>query len=87
MRCEKCQGLVVNDYGEVRCMNCGARPFEILREPEPAKQGRRRLCSNCKDDAAVGHRYCQRHLDYFVEYGRKKKAQRDEAQRLMQEQA
>lgn len=85
MTCERCQGLVVDEYGEVRCMNCGARPFEILREPEPAKQGRRRRCSNCKEAAVVGHNYCQHHLDYFVEYGRKKKMQMEQAQLLMQE--
>lgn len=66
-------------------MNCGARPMELLREPEAAKQGRRRQCSNCKEDAVVRHNYCQRHLDYFVEHGRKKKAQRDEMRVLLQE--
>ena len=85
MRREECQGLVVNDYADVRCVNCGARPFEILREPEPAKQGLRRQCSNCKDDAKAGHNYCQRHLDYFVERRRAKLTQADEAQRLMRE--
>lgn len=84
MTCKKCRGLVVNDFGDVRCMNCGNRPLELLREPEPATQGRRRQCSNCKDDAVVGHHYCQAHLDYFIEHRRNKKAQLDEAQRLMQ---
>lgn len=85
MTCEKCQGLVVNDYGDVRCMNCGARPLVVLRAPEEPKQGRRRSCSNCKALAAAGHNYCQRHLDYFVERRLQKRAQQDEAQRLMQE--
>lgn len=31
MRCVKCQGLVVNEYGDVRCLNCGRRYFP----PEP----------------------------------------------------
>lgn len=85
MRCEKCQGLVVNDYGDVRCMNCGNRPLELLREPEPATQGRRRQCSNCKAAAKVGHNYCQEHLDYFVEHRLKKKAQMEQLEGLMQE--
>lgn len=85
MTCARCHGLVVNDYGDVRCMNCGARPCQVLREPEQAPQGRRRGCSNCAEDAVVGHHYCQRHLDYFVERRRSKKAQMDEAQRLVQE--
>lgn len=85
MTCARCQGLVVNDYGDVRCMNCGARPLVVLRAHEEPKQGRRRSCSNCKGDAKAGHNYCQRHLDYFVERRRAKLAQADEALRLMQE--
>ncbi|MDP3595368.1 MAG: hypothetical protein Q8S75_00045, partial [Nitrospirota bacterium] len=79
------QGLVVDDFGDVRCMNCGARPLVVLRAPEEPRQGRRRPCSNCKDDAKAGHHYCQRHLDYFTEYRRQKKERMDEAQHLMQE--
>ena len=30
MTCPKCQGLVVEDYGEHRCIQCGCRPFEKL---------------------------------------------------------
>ncbi|NOT95441.1 MAG: hypothetical protein HOP00_03925 [Nitrospira sp.] len=85
MRCEKCQGLIVNEYGDVRCMNCGARPGVVLRDPEPDKRVRRRGCSNCAEYAVVGHHYCQHHLDYFVERRLQKRAQQDEAQRLMRE--
>lgn len=28
MSCKKCCGLVVEDHGEWRCLNCGCRPFE-----------------------------------------------------------
>ena len=43
MRCDKCHGLVVDEYTEIRCLNCGSRPFEVLRHPEKAPQGRRKV--------------------------------------------
>ena len=85
MRCGKCQGLIVTEYEESRCLNCGCRPFEVVRAPDEPKQGLRRRCTNCQEKAVAGHNYCQTHLDYFVEYGRNKKTQREQAQRLMQE--
>lgn len=30
MQCKKCHGLVVEDHGEHRCLNCGARPYQVL---------------------------------------------------------
>lgn len=30
MSCKKCHGLVVEDHGEHRCLNCGARPYQVL---------------------------------------------------------
>lgn len=87
LTCTRCQGFVMTDCEETRCLNCGCRPLDVRREPEDAKRGRRRRCTNCKENAVVWHNYCQRHLDYFVEYGRKKKAQLEQAQLLMRETA
>jgi len=32
MRCPKCQGLVVLDHDELRCLNCGMRPGDGTRQ-------------------------------------------------------
>ena len=80
--CGRCKGFLLTDQEETRCLNCGDRPYEKARAPEPPPQGRRRRCSNCQEDAVVGKHYCRRHLDYFAQYGRKQKAQRDEAAAL-----
>lgn len=53
MRCPKCSGCVVNDQGDVRCLNCGHRPLERRIEHKcawtdclnpPTKQG---YCEEC----------------------------------------
>lgn len=36
MRCERCQGLVVREHGESRCVNCGHRPEQIAT-PVPCR--------------------------------------------------
>lgn len=38
MRCDKCQGLVISEYGEARCLNCGRRPCDALRAMEPVAE-------------------------------------------------
>lgn len=35
MRCVKCDGCVVLDGDERRCLNCGARPDLVLRMAGP----------------------------------------------------
>jgi len=70
--CTRCQGFVMTDQYETRCLNCGARPFEVRRNLEPPKQGRRRRCGNCHEPAIAGHHYCQMHLDYFKAYKMKR---------------
>jgi hypothetical protein len=39
MRCPKCQGCVVFDGEERRCVNCGNRPDLIVRVIEPEPEG------------------------------------------------
>lgn len=85
MRCTKCQGLVLNEYGDVRCLNCVNRPCQVLREPERAPQGRRSRCKDCQNEAEPGRNHCRPHLEYFVEYTRKRKAKLDEARLLILE--
>lgn len=71
--CSRCQGFVMTDQYETRCLNCGNRPYELLREPEPDRRGRRLACSNCRQPVVEGHNYCQEHLDYFKAYHRTRK--------------
>lgn len=33
MTCGRCEGLLVDEFGETRCLNCGHRP--IGKEPQP----------------------------------------------------
>lgn len=61
MNCPKCQGLVMQDYDEWKCINCGCRPFEVTRpapvEPDAPptrcacgkadKLPRRTICKHC----------------------------------------
>lgn len=35
MTCTKCGGLVIDDCGDERCLNCGRRVTDPAREPEP----------------------------------------------------
>lgn len=74
MTCPRCKGLVVNQYGEVRCLLCGYyhTPYaETIREPYWRKASR--PCRNCKQDAIFGKSYCQVHLDYMVNYKRSRR--------------
>ena len=81
--CPKCQGFVINDFGDVRCMNCGLRPLVVTRPPDP--EPTRRRCSSCTNEAVEGKRTCQAHLDYFRDYKLKKKARVEEARDLVLE--
>ena len=35
MRCPRCQGLIVNEYEEERCLNCGYRTDFVPAERSP----------------------------------------------------
>lgn len=64
MTCTKCHGFVMHDYDELRCLNCGARPLQVIRpapvDPtDPAqrcacgkanKMPRRTICKYCLYD-------------------------------------
>lgn len=52
MRCQKCKGLVVNEYGDARCLNCGARYHDA---PSVAICASKRPCG--KDAGPNG--YCE----------------------------
>jgi len=50
MRCSKCHGLVVNEYDDIRCVNCGCRPFEVPRHPEKAPQWQGSVKPECSNE-------------------------------------
>lgn len=63
MRCVKCDGCVVLDGGERRCLNCGARPDLALRMAEPdAVVDRCKYSKRCEEPRAAGRLMCRRHL-------------------------
>lgn len=77
--CCRCGGFVLNEYGTVRCLNCGNYLFEPFVPHEINMIGRIKPCyqrekSGCKNMAVDGHEHCQAHLDYFKFYSRLKRA-------------
>ena len=70
MRCIRCQGCMIDDFGDVRCLNCGHRPCEM----RPALADERKLegnmaiggtCSKngCEEKAAEDSVQCPTHRD------------------------
>jgi hypothetical protein len=55
MTCTKCAGLIVTEYDESRCMNCGFRPSVVLRMPEIFRV----KCMYCSSPPVVGRKSCQ----------------------------
>lgn len=68
MRCPKCQGCVVFDGEERRCVNCGHRPDLIVRviEPEPDVL-RCTYNRSCDEPRVLGRLMCRPHLRHCVE--------------------
>jgi len=42
MTCDRCQGLILDEYGDVRCVNCGHRVIERTVLVRSAKDWDRR---------------------------------------------
>lgn len=58
MRCPKCQGLIVQEYEEARCLNCSYRPVPI--EPAPICRGMNKN-GQCPKPAIRRSNYCLQH--------------------------
>ena len=68
MKCPRCSGLVVNQYGEYgekperKCINCGARPDNIPLPPRPPdlrKVNGAHLVKEVKNECPRGHPWTQ----------------------------
>lgn len=59
MICPRCQGFMLGDYGDVRCLNCSHRLFG----PEPIRlcQWQNKLAGQCTKNPMRGSDYCQEH--------------------------
>ena len=57
MTCDKCGGLVVHEYEEIRCLNCG-KQFDAVKEDETMSQ----KCAEkwCRRPA-VSNGVCEQH--------------------------
>jgi hypothetical protein len=64
MTCPKCQGLVIDDSGGERCLNCGWFPGCPVRVVNEAGDELSNVCSKCHDrPKALARSLCQRCLD------------------------
>ena len=68
LTCTRCQGFVMTDPYDTRCLNCGNRPLDVLRPPEAAPQGRRKMkapgtCRTCLNEAEPDKQQCRPCLD------------------------
>lgn len=64
MICEKCQGLIVDEHDEPRCINCGRRPGTPLRAIQASDEVERPVkCRNCARPPALGRKFCLVCLD------------------------
>ena len=59
MRCHRCAGLVVTQYGETHCMNCGYYENDPLPAPfiSPRMMGTNQ-CSQCSNMRAKYSKLC-----------------------------
>lgn len=73
MTCPRCQGCVVTQYDETRCMNCGWMQNEPLSVPAREPYWRIGKCLNCRRKAANGKKHCQVCMDYMVQYRKQRK--------------
>jgi hypothetical protein len=74
MTCPKCYGYLVNEYGVVRCVNCGWRENKPLSAPieDDAPQRQPGQCVNCHRMAGQ-YKHCDHCIEVMREYRRKKK--------------
>jgi hypothetical protein len=72
MNCPRCSGLIVTQYDETRCLQCGW--YDNPPYAESIRDAYDKICCrNCKRKPVKGKSLCQSCLDYQVDY-RKKQA-------------
>lgn len=64
MTCDKCQGLIVDEHDEPRCINCGRRPGTPLRVmPASDEVETPEKCRSCARPPESGRKQCRVCLD------------------------
>ena len=61
MRCPKCAGLIIDNYDDRFCLNCGWRPVQIVAEPilfNPNRSWTPGVCEICQQSAMRNKPYC-----------------------------
>ena len=70
--CGRCAGLIVREYDEIRCLNCGYRPeMPVQEEPNsnPLRQWTPIPCRICGCSSVRGYDLCRPHCRRLGEIG------------------
>ena len=79
MNCSRCQSLMFNEFGEIRCYACGHRHYDQIESPLVVNPNRPWLpgtCKLCREKARGLEPYCRPCKGLLIKAGMSEKMRR-----------